>query len=233
MPGGGASSSQRAADYVEILYALLFPVGEYRPSEAAAPIASRVADRLGVSRASAGEMLRRLADQGLVERGPGRSLALTAAGIELAEQAIRATRVIESFLVSYLGYPPAEVHAEATRMREAFTPAMVDRLHERLGSPERCPHGWPVGAGAERAESGDLRRLIELEPGARCEIVGIVEDDPDLIGWLFGEGLVPGAGLRVQDVHPAAGRLTVGLGRKAKIVVGERAARQVYVTAPS
>ncbi|WP_272473397.1 metal-dependent transcriptional regulator [Baekduia alba] len=229
MPGG--ATSQRAADYVEILYELLFPVGEYRPNEAAAPIASRVADRLGVSRASAGEMLRRLADQGLIERGPGRSLALTATGIELAEQAIRATRVIETFLVSFMGYAPAQVHADATRMRDAFRPDMIDRLHERLGSPARCPHGWPVGAGDERQEAGDLRRLIELEEGARCRIVGIVEDDPELIGWLFDEGLVPGAGLRVQDVHPAAGRLTVGVGRSAKVVVGERAARQVYVTA--
>jgi DtxR family Mn-dependent transcriptional regulator len=227
------TSSQRAIDYVEILYGLLFPVGEFRPSEAAAPIAARVADRLGVSRASAGEMLRRLAEQGLIERGPGRALSLTPKGIALAEHGVRATRVLETFLVSYLDYPPAEVHALATRMREAFGPEMIDRLHERLGSPARCPHGWPVGADSERRESGGLRRLIELEVGARCEIVGVIEDDPDLIGWLFGEGLVPGAGLRVQEVQPAAGHVTVGVGRKGKVVVGERAARQVFVTAAS
>jgi len=224
------TSSQRAIDYVEILYGLLFPVGEFRPSDAAAPIAARVADGLGVSRASAGEMLRRLAEQGLIERGPGRALALTPKGIALAEHGVRATRVIESFLVSYLDYPPAEVHALATGMRDAFTPEMVDRLHERLGSPERCPHGWPVGAGGGRREAGDLRRLIELEAGARCRIVGVTEDDPDLIGWLFGAGLVPGAGLRVQEIQPAAGHVTVGVGRKGSVVVGERAARQVFVT---
>jgi DtxR family transcriptional regulator, Mn-dependent transcriptional regulator len=225
-----APSSQRAIDYVEILYGLLFPVGEYRPGEAAAPIAARVAERMGVSRASAGEMLRRMADQDLVERGPGRQLALTPKGIALAEHAVRATRVIETFLVNYMSYPPGEVHARAVAMREAFTPEMVDRLHAKLGAPERCPHGWPLGAGAERREASALRRLVELEAGATCEIVGVSEDDPDLIGWLFDEGLVPGAGLRVKEVQPAAGHLTVGIGRKATVVVGERAARQVFVT---
>lgn len=222
--------SQRTIDYLEVLYGLLFPTGEDRPHEAAAPIAARVADGLGVSRASAGEMLRRLSDQGLVERGPGRALALTPAGIGLAEGGVRATRVLESFLVEYMDYAPAEVHGLALTMRDAFSPAMVDRLHERLGSPERCPHGWPVGAADERAQSAGLQRLIELEAGARCEIIGVAESDSELVGWLFGAGLVPGADLRIRDVQPAAGHVTVGLGRK-DVVVADRAASQVFVTA--
>ena len=228
-PGGG---SGRAGDYLEVLYRLLFPVGEYRPSEATAPIAARVADTLGVSRASAGEMIKRLVEQQLIERGPGRSLSLTKRGIELAEHSVRATRVIECFLVDYLGYDPAEVNALAVAMRDAFTPEITGRLHERLGSPERCPHGWPIGAADARRESGRLQRLAELEAGSRCEIVGVVETDPELVRWLFGAGLVPGAGLRVSDVQPAAGHVTVGLRRNGDVVVGDRAARQVFVTQP-
>lgn len=222
--------NSRAVDYVEVLYGLLFPVGVYRPSEAATPIAARVAERLGVSRASAGEMLRRLDEQGLVERGPGRALALTPDGIALAESGVRATRVIETFLVDMLGYDPAEVHPMAVEMRDAFTPELVDRLHERLGSPGRCPHGWPVGAADERAEAGALRRLVELEAGTRCAVVGVVESDPELVRWLFGAGLVPGADLAVRDVQPAAGHVTVTLGRD-ELVVGDRAASHVFVTA--
>lgn len=223
----------RAVDYVEVLYGLLFPVGEYRPAEAASPIAARVAERLGVSRASAGEMLRRLAEQGLVERGPGRALALTPAGVELAESGVRATRVIETFLVDMLGYPPADVHGMATAMRDAFDPEMVDRLHAKLGSPARCPHGWPVGAAQQRAEAGRLRRLVELEVGTRCEIVGVAEADPELVGWLFGAGLVPGTGLAVREVQAAAGHVTVGLAHGDDVVVGDKAAGHVYVSQAS
>ena len=44
-------------DYLETIYFLAFPIGEYRPSTTGSPtLASRVAEMLGVSRASAGEM---------------------------------------------------------------------------------------------------------------------------------------------------------------------------------
>ena len=57
-------------EYLETIYFLAFPIGEYRPLTAGSPtLASRVAEMLGVSRASAGEMLKRLEADGLVERG--------------------------------------------------------------------------------------------------------------------------------------------------------------------
>ena len=46
-------------EYLETIYFLAFPIGEYRPAgtRTTQAIASRVAEMLGVSRASAGEML--------------------------------------------------------------------------------------------------------------------------------------------------------------------------------
>ena len=41
-------------EYLETIYFLAFPIGEYRPATASNAIASRVAEMLGVSRASAG-----------------------------------------------------------------------------------------------------------------------------------------------------------------------------------
>ena len=52
-------------EYLETIYFLAFPIGEYRPDpNSSAAIASRVAEMLGVSRASAGEMLKRLEADG-------------------------------------------------------------------------------------------------------------------------------------------------------------------------
>ena len=63
-------------EYLEVIYFLAFPIGEYRPAGESA-IASRVAEMLGVSRASAGEMLKRLEAEGLVERGEQKEAILT------------------------------------------------------------------------------------------------------------------------------------------------------------
>ena len=67
-------------EYLETIYFLAFPIGEYRPATASNAIASRVAEMLGVSRASAGEMLKRLEADGLVERGEHKEAILTPTG---------------------------------------------------------------------------------------------------------------------------------------------------------
>jgi DNA-binding transcriptional MocR family regulator len=74
-------------DYLETIYFLAFPIGEYTPQAGGSlPLASRVAEMLGVSRASAGEMLKRLEAEGLIERGSRKEALLTANGRERAER---------------------------------------------------------------------------------------------------------------------------------------------------
>ena len=77
-------------EYLETIYFLAFPIGEYVPQTPGSPtLAARVAEMLGVSRASAGEMLKRLEAEGLVQRGERKEAILTPAGRERAERAVR------------------------------------------------------------------------------------------------------------------------------------------------
>ena len=72
-------------EYLETIYFLAFPIGEYRPLNTGSPtLSSRVAEMLGVSRASAGEMLKRLEAEGLIKRGAQKEAVLTASGRERA-----------------------------------------------------------------------------------------------------------------------------------------------------
>jgi DtxR family transcriptional regulator, Mn-dependent transcriptional regulator len=79
---------------------------------------------------------------------------------------------------------------------------MVDRIEERLGNPDRCPHGWPVDPAFEQEENRELAPLAELEPGARAEIVRLAEHDGDLLHWFYDKGLVPGAKIEVRQASP-------------------------------
>src|SRR5437899_1332393 len=112
---------------------------------------------LGVSRASAGEMLKRLEAEGLVERG------------------VRKHRLIERFLTDFMGYTAAESHVHADELGDTFSEDMVERINERLGRPDRCPHGWPVDPEVEQAENRGLIALSEMEPGRSAEIVRLAE----------------------------------------------------------
>src|SRR2546421_10678834 len=91
-------------EYLETIYFLAFPIGEYRPQETKLPtLSSRVAEMLGVSRASAGEMLKRLEADGLVERGERKEAILTATGREGAEPVVPQPRVIQRLRTALLG----------------------------------------------------------------------------------------------------------------------------------
>ena len=145
-------------DYLETIYFLAFPIGEYKPDTKGSPtLAVRVADMLGVSRASAGEMLKRLEGEGLVERGEHKEAILTGKGREVAERVVRRHRIIERLLTDFLGYTPAEAHEQADLLGNTFTDEMVERIAKQLGEPDRCPHGWPVDVNFEQAENRELK----------------------------------------------------------------------------
>src|ERR671933_2848757 len=150
-------------EYLETIYFLAFPIGEYMPQAGGSPtLASRVAEMLGVSRASAGEMLKRLEGDGLVERGERKEAILTETGRARAEKVVRKHRIIERLLTDFMGYTAAEAHVHADELGDTFSDEMVERMEARLGSPERCPHGWPVDPGVEQAENQELAPLSEL-----------------------------------------------------------------------
>src|ERR671926_1856516 len=159
-------------EYLETIYFLACPIGEYTPQAGGAlPLASRVAEMLGVSRASAGEMLKRLEAEGLVKRGEQKEALLTPAGRKRAEHVVRRHRIIERLLTDFMGYTAAEAHVYADELGDTFTDEMIERVAERLGHPERCPHGWPVDTEFEQAENRELSPLSDLAPGAHAQIV--------------------------------------------------------------
>ncbi len=215
-------------EYLETIYFLAFPIGEYRPATGTSAIASRVAEMLGVSRASAGEMLKRLETEGLVERGEQKEAILTEAGIERAERVVRKHRLIERFLTDFMGYTAAESHVHADELGDTFSDDMVERIYEKLGRPDRCPHGWPVDPSVEQAENGDLVALAEVDTGRSAEIVRLAEHDGDLLHWFYDEGLVPGTRVVVREAHPAAGELKV-IVNGGERGIAEKAAQGLYV----
>ena len=217
-------------EYLETIYFLAFPIGEYRPSTGTTAIAARVAEMLGVSRASAGEMLKRLESEGLIERGEHKEALLTTTGRARAEKVVRKHRIIERFLTDFMGYTAAESHVHADELGDTFTDDMIERVNERLGHPDRCPHGWPVEPEVEQAENAELVTLADLEAGRPAEIVRLAEHDGDLLHWFYEEGLAPGTKVEVRAARPAAGQLDVIVSGSDR-AIAEKAALGIYVRA--
>jgi DtxR family Mn-dependent transcriptional regulator len=216
-------------EYLETIWFLAFPIGEYRPSAPGTPaLASRVAEMLGVSRASAGEMLKRLEKEGLIQRGEQKEAILTTKGRERAERVVRKHRIIERLLTDFMGYTAAEAHVHADELGDTFSDEMIERMEEKLGHPERCPHGWPVDTELEQRENRELAALSDLAAGDRATIVRLAEHDGELLHWFYDQGLVPGTKVQLRAAQPAAGQFTVKIGRSER-TIGDRAAAGLFV----
>src|SRR5207302_10117533 len=128
--GGPTMAAGHSIDeYLETIYFLAFPIGEYSPLSGGSPtLAARVAEMLGVSRASAGEMLKRLEVEGLVERGEHKEALLTPTGRKRAEKVVRKHRIIERLLTDFMGYTPGEAHVQADELGDTFTDDMIERI---------------------------------------------------------------------------------------------------------
>ena len=216
-------------EYLETIYFLAFPIGEYTPRGAGSPpLASRVAEMLHVSRASAGEMLKRLEAEGLIERGERKEALLTESGRERAERVVRKHRIIERLLTDFMGYTGYEAHERADELGDTFDDEMIARIDDKLGHPERCPHGWPVDPEVEQAENRELAPLASLEPGSTATIVRLAEHDSELLHWFYDQGLVPGTSIVVRATQPAADEVTIGLNGDER-AISEKAAAGLFV----
>lgn len=231
-PRGAPSRAERAhsvGDYLRAIHALASPVVDCGAVVQGAPaLSAHISRLLGVSRATSGEMLRRLEGDGLVRRGANREVLLTDAGRAMAERAVRRQRVLECFLVDFLGSSPAEVYWEAAALEATMDDEMVVRIAERLGHPERCPHGWPLDPELERRESRDLTALSALAANERATVVRLAEQDAGLLAWLFERRLVPGAQIEVAAVGPY-GETVTALVAGEHVQLGRAAAEAVFV----
>lgn len=146
---------------------------------------------LGVSAPSASAMLKRLAGLGYVVSGERRgSFALTEVGRAAAREVIRHHRLLETYLVSKLGVPLAEVHGEAEVLEHHISESLEARIAEVLGHPERDPHGSPIPGPDQEPAVLPSRCLADLSVGERT-VIGQVDDrDPSLQAGLTACGLV-------------------------------------------
>jgi DtxR family Mn-dependent transcriptional regulator len=170
-----------------------------------------IAARLGVSAASATNMLKRLDAAGFVEHSPYHGARLTADGRAVALEVIRHHRLLETYLAEALGVPWDEVHAEAEILEHVLSEALEARISERLGHPSADPHGHPIPSTELEMPAVSARRLWDVRGGAAL-VERVSDAHAGSLRYLAGLGLKPGVEVEVVDRGPVAGPLFVRVG---------------------
>ena len=129
--------SEPIEDYAKAIYAL--------SQQRQGPVLNgEVAERLGVTPATATSMLQRLDELGLVDYLPYKGVTLTLAGEKVALEVIRHHRLIEAYLSEALGMPEDRVHAEAEVLEHYISEDLELLIAAKLGEPSHDPHGTPI-----------------------------------------------------------------------------------------
>lgn len=207
-------------DYLEAIYEL--------EEEGVRVVQAAVARRLGLTRASVSEQIRRMARIGLLSVEE-RTIRLTPHGRAVAADAVRRHRMAERFLTDVLGLPWHRAHEAAQQFQSGITGEVERRMMALLGKPATCPHGNPIpGTGARLAK--DLTPLHQFPPSRPAILERLTEDvelDTRALRYFEDNGLTPGARLEISAVGPD-GTLTLRVGRR-RVTLGPSLADNVWV----
>jgi DtxR family transcriptional regulator, Mn-dependent transcriptional regulator len=195
-------TNEGAENYAKAIYHL-----QGRTSEAVHT--SDVAERLGVTAASASAMVKRLADEGLVDYEPYHGARLTPEGEKVALETIRHHRLIELFLAEVLGMPWDRVHEEAEVLEHHISEELEELIATKLGQPSLDPHGDPIPNRDLDVTDDDSIALSDLEPGEEGTFVRVSDSDASMLRYLADREIQPGAALSVTSREPFGGPMMV------------------------
>jgi DtxR family transcriptional regulator, Mn-dependent transcriptional regulator len=167
-------------------------------SEGEAVIPATLARWLNVSPPAVTMAVKRLKRDGLIEVSDEGNVTLTAAGREIANKVLNRHHLIERMLTEIFGMEWFKVHDEAERLEHAVSEDFERLLVEKLGAGQPCPHGnvTELDTPVLRRQRG-WRTLDESEPGDTLTVVSVFERDRQLLEFLHGLGVRPGAGLEM------------------------------------
>ncbi|VVM07117.1 metal-dependent transcriptional regulator [Methylacidimicrobium tartarophylax] len=200
---GSASLSPSQQDYLKQIFLL--------NDTSRGATTQLLAERIGVRPASVTGMLKRLAEEGLVERAPYRAVHLTETGRRIAVELVRHHRLLEAFLSRTLGYRWDEVHEEAEALEHVISERFEQKVAELLADPDRDPHGDPIPTRELALEEDQhLRTLALLPKGSRGTIRRVTLQDQDALNLVERLDLLPGRAIEVAGIHPDGISLLVG-----------------------
>jgi DtxR family transcriptional regulator, Mn-dependent transcriptional regulator len=168
--------------------------------------------RLGVSAASATNMLKKLDSMGLVQHVPYRGAELTGAGRKVGLEVIRHHRLLETYLAEALGVPWDEVHKEAEVLEHVLSEDLEDRISALLGDPHTDPHGHPIPGKDGSMPRTSTRRLWDVARGECVAVERVSDAEAEALRYLAGAGIRPGREIEVLDRGPLGGPLFVKVG---------------------
>lgn len=164
-------------DYLKAIFHLSRDRGEQIATNA-------IAGKMETKASSVTDMLKKLADKGLVIYKKYQGAALTEKGRKVAARIVRRHRLWEVFLVEKLNFSWDEVHDIAEELEHIKSEKLIEKLDDYLDHPRFDPHGDPIPD-----KDGIIKSMVKVPIASAMEgesglVVGVRNSSSEFLQYL-------------------------------------------------
>lgn len=199
-------------------------------SKSEGPVATNsISEAIGISAASVTDMLKKLAEKGLIDYIRYQGVKLTEQGRLAAVAIIRKHRLWEVFLVEKLGFKWDEVHDIAEELEHIKSEELVNKLDEFLGRPRLDPHGDPIPNEQGEFSANASKLLADLQVGESGNITAVCQHTPAFLQYLEQQGLLLGTHIELEDTLAFDGSLKIRVNQQQHLIISREAAQNLLI----
>ncbi|WP_247236844.1 metal-dependent transcriptional regulator [Telluribacter sp. SYSU D00476] len=188
-----------------------------------------LAESTATRAASVTDMLRKLAEKGLIHYKKYQGVRLTEEGQKVALKVIRKHRLWEVFLVEKLGFGWDEVHDIAEELEHIPSDRLVERLDAYLDHPQFDPHGDPIPDAKGNMPAPDYLKLSDIPLGHRALMMGVLEHTPAFLQHLDRSGLTLGCEIEIKEVNEFDKSAQIQINSQRTLFISQEVSRNVLV----
>jgi len=213
--------SQSEENYIKTIYYLAIDSDKGISTNA-------IAKQLETKASSVTDMIKKLSEKEVVVYKKYQGVKLTDFGSKIATSIIRKHRLWEVFLVDKLNFSWDEVHEVAEQLEHIKSPKLIDELDAFLGYPKYDPHGDPIPDKDGNVQHMEKNLLSILQIGDAGVCVGVNDSSSEFLKFLDKQGIGLGAEIKVLDIEPFDGSLTIEIKSKS-LSISNKIASNLYI----
>jgi DtxR family Mn-dependent transcriptional regulator len=199
-------ASEQIENYLKNIYKLQSGEGKVTTSS--------LSKNLNISPASVSEMIKKLADEGILMHTPYKGVLLTKEGEQLALRIIRKHRLWEMFLVEVLHFTWDEIDHEAERFEHIMSDTMEEKIDHVLGHPLIDPHGDPIPTKEGEIICSMSFPLSDAVEGSTVRVLRVSDSNSALLQYVSSIGITLHQHLTVKQKMTFDNSMQIQIGEK-------------------
>ena len=187
-----------------------------------------IATKMLTKASSATDMIKKLAEKGLVDYQKYQGVHLTEKGRFAAVSVIRKHRLWEVFLVKKLNFSWDEVHEVAEQLEHIKSEKLTQQLDAFLDHPKEDPHGDPIPDCEGNLPSTQKILLAQIERAESCICVGVKDSTSQFLQYLDKHNIALGTKIEVLSKESFDESMSINV-KKHQLTISKEVAHNLFV----